>query len=51
MSACSDGLPHQVEKYSFNEEETKQYLPLDLVLDGLFGVCSRLFGVQIVQVR
>eukprot|EP00900_Chrysochromulina_parva_P004124 jgi/Chrpa1/13712/Chrysochromulina_OHIO_Genome00018379-RA len=41
----------KVEKYSFNEEETKQYLPLDLVLDGLFGVCSRLFGVQIVQIE
>ena len=39
------------EKYSFDEEETRQYLELDAVLRGLFGVCDRLFGVQIAQVE
>jgi oligopeptidase A len=39
------------ERYSFDEEETRQYLQLDAVLEGLFGVCDRLFGVQIAQVE
>ena len=40
----------KIARFSFDEEQTRQYLPLDSVLGGLFDVCRRLFGVQIVQV-
>ena len=43
--------PRQVARYAFDEEQTRQYLPLDSVLEGLFGVCRRLFGVEITQVE
>jgi Zn-dependent oligopeptidase len=33
--------------FGFEEEELKPYFALDNVLDGLFGVCTRLFGVRI----
>jgi len=33
------------ERYSFSENELKQYFPLPKVLDGLFGVIQTLFGV------
>ena len=36
-------------KYSYDAEEVRQYLPLDSVLEGLFGVVSRLFGVAVVE--
>ena len=39
------------ERFSFDEEETRQYLQLDSVLTGLFGVCRRLFGVEIAQIE
>jgi oligopeptidase A len=35
------------ERYSFSENELKQYFPLPKVLDGLFGVIQTLFGVMI----
>jgi oligopeptidase A len=35
------------ERYSFSENELKQYFPLPKVLDGLFGVIQALFGVKI----
>jgi oligopeptidase A len=35
------------ERYSFSENELKQYFPLPKVLEGLFGVIQTLFGVQI----
>ena len=35
------------ERYSFSENELKQYFPLPKVLDGLFGVIQTLFGVNI----
>ena len=35
------------ERYSFSENELKQYFPLPKVLDGLFGVIQTLFGVKI----
>jgi len=38
------------DKFSFDEEETRQYLQLDAVLGGLFGVCARLFGVKIAPI-
>ena len=41
----------KVARYAFDEEQTRQYLPLDAVLAGLFGVCRRLFSVDIAQVE
>ena len=35
------------ERYSFSENELKQYFPLSKVLDGLFQVIQTLFGVKI----
>ena len=35
------------ERYSFSENELKQYFPLPKVLEGLFGVIETLFGVKI----
>ena len=35
------------ERYSFSENELKQYFPLPKVLEGLFGVIQTLFGVRI----
>ena len=35
------------ERYSFSENELKQYFPLTKVLDGLFGVIQTLFDVKI----
>ena len=56
-NASSDGLePWDVpfaaerlkqERYSFSENELKQYFPLTKVLDGLFGVIQTLFNVKI----
>jgi oligopeptidase A len=34
-------------QYSFSDNEVKQYFQLPKVLDGLFGLIERLFGVQI----
>lgn len=34
-------------QYEYSEEELKPYFPLPAVLDGLFGLCNRLFGVRI----
>jgi len=39
------------QQFSYDEEALRQYLPLDRVLDGLFGVVSRLFGVTVVERR
>jgi oligopeptidase A len=39
------------ERYAFDEEETRPYLQLDAVLAGLFGVCARLFDVEIAQIQ
>jgi oligopeptidase A len=35
------------QRYSFSEEELRPYFPLPGVLDGLFGLARRLFGVVI----
>ncbi len=35
------------ERYAFREEELRPYFPLPAVLEGLFGVARRLFGVVI----
>ncbi|MDG2989728.1 M3 family metallopeptidase [Candidatus Synechococcus calcipolaris G9] len=34
--------------FAFNDEELRPYFPLPQVLEGLFGLVERLFGVQIV---
>ena len=34
-------------RYSFSEDEVRQYFPLPNVLRGLFGVIQKLFGVEI----
>ena len=35
------------QRYAFNDEELRPYFPLPCVLDGLFTLVQRLFGVQI----
>lgn len=35
------------EKFSFTAEELRPYFPLPQVLDGLFGLVNRLFGVTV----
>jgi len=37
-------------KYSYNEEELKEYFSLNRVLKGLFDLTKRLFGVDVVEV-
>lgn len=37
------------QRYSFSEEELRQYLPFPAVLDGLFDVVRRLFDVEVVE--
>ena len=36
------------ERFGFEEEELRPYFALPSVLDGLFGLCNRLFGVNVV---
>jgi oligopeptidase A len=38
------------EKFDFNAEELRPYFPLDQVLDGLFALSKKIFGVDIAQV-
>jgi oligopeptidase A len=35
------------EKYSYNEQEVKQYFPINKVLDGLFKIAESLFEIKI----
>ena len=35
-------------KFEFNAEELRPYFPLDQVLNGLFGLAKRIFGVTII---
>ena len=37
------------QRYAFSEEELRPYFPLPRVLDGLFALVERLFGVQVVD--
>lgn len=34
-------------RFELNEEELKPYFPLPAVLDGLFGICERVFGIRL----
>ena len=36
------------DRYAYSEEELRPYFPLPVVLEGLFGLARRLFGVEIV---
>ncbi|MGN7876701.1 M3 family metallopeptidase [Roseateles sp. 22389] len=49
-------LPYVSEKlkearYAFSDQEVRQYLTLPRVLDGLFRIVDRLFGVQLVPAQ
>lgn len=35
------------ERYSFTDEELRPYFSLERVLDGLFSLCNRLFGITV----
>ena len=37
------------ERYAFSEEELRQYFPLPRVLNGMFGLAQRLFGIKILE--
>lgn len=37
--------------YQLNSEELKAYFPLDHVLNGIFNICNKLFGIQITEVN
>ncbi len=37
------------ERYAFDEEALRPYFPLGRVIDGLFEVCRRVFGVRAVE--
>lgn len=50
---CHWDLPFWAERlredrYAFNDEELRPYFPLPRVLDGLFALAQRLFGVHII---
>lgn len=34
-------------RFQLNEEELKPYFPLPAVIDGLFGICERVFGIRL----
>ncbi len=38
-------------KYAYTDEELRPYFSLDRVLDGLFGLCQRLFGITVRTAR
>ena len=37
------------QRYSISEEEVRQYFPVNRVLDGLFQIVQRLFGIEISE--
>jgi len=49
IAYCSERLKQ--DRYSFSENELKQYFPLPKVLEGLFGVIQALFGVKINEAQ
>lgn len=41
---CGEKLRER--RFSLNEEELKPYFPLPAVIDGLFAICARVFGIR-----
>ncbi|MBN2735243.1 MAG: Zn-dependent oligopeptidase [Methanomicrobiaceae archaeon] len=39
-----------IEDYNFDEEELKEYFPLDNVLNGIFNTTGKLFGIKFVEI-
>ena len=39
------------QKYDLNQEEVKEYFPINRVLDGLFTITEKLFGISYVESR
>lgn len=39
------------EKYSYNEEELRPYFELNNVIDGVFGLATRLYGISFTKVE
>jgi oligopeptidase A len=37
------------DRYDLDEEELRPYFPLDAVLEGLFEICWRLFGIRVTE--
>lgn len=49
-------IPYYSEKlrqqlYDFSQEDLRPYFPVDQVIDGMFAVVSRLYGLRIEQIR
>lgn len=38
-------------KYSFDEEALRPYFPLNQVIDGVFGLATKLYGLQFTEVK
>lgn len=36
-------------QFSYTEEETRPYFPLPKALEGLFGLCNKLFGIEVQE--
>ncbi len=45
IAYCSEKLRQH--RYAFSQEDLRPYFPLPRVLDGLFGILQRLFGIQL----
>lgn len=40
----------KLQRYEFTQEEVRPYFPVEHVLEGMFGVVNRLFGISIRQI-
>ncbi|MCC7081212.1 MAG: M3 family metallopeptidase [Burkholderiales bacterium] len=49
ISYASERL--RIARYAFSDHEVKQYLPADQVLNGLFGLVERLYGLTVKEDR
>jgi oligopeptidase A len=39
----------QEQRFNFTDEQLRPYFPLERVLQGLFGLCGRLFGIRVEE--